>query len=138
MALECSNQVPVENCQLCAQIDIEQTIVLNSGILITVTATVENVCVGSTLSVGAILCEKFDTDNDGDFDICRAIATQVTEEVVTAGRDVVCTNVTRTFTFLIADHCRANNRPREFTAAVEAHYVIDCDCPCENCPNEDI
>lgn len=138
MALQCSEQIPVRNCEPCAQIPIMETLVLNSGILITVTATVENVCVGSILSVGAILCEKFDTDNDNDFDICRAIATQVIEEVVTAPTGVVCTNVTRTFTFLIADNCRANNRPREFVAAVEAHNVIDCDCPCEDCPNEDI
>ena len=136
MALVCSEQVPVQNCQLCAEINITQPVVLNSGILINVTATVANVCVGSTLSVGAILCEKFDTDDDGDFDICRAIATQVIEEVVTADEGVICTTVTRNFTFLVADQCRPDGTAREFAAAVAAHYVIDCPCPCVNCPEE--
>lgn len=125
MALECSNPVVVPNCELCAQINITPPVVLNTGILITVTARINNVCVGNRLSIGAILCERLGETQAR----CRAIATQVMEEVITGEGN--CTNIERTFTFLVADQCREGDTPRTFEAAVEAHYVINCPCPCD-------
>lgn len=131
MAIVCSDPVIVENCQLCAQINIEQELVLSSGILITVTATVDNACVGNNLSMGAILCETIEED---EIEVSRVIATQVLEGIVTGAPGEFCADVTRVFSFLIADTCRPDGTPRVFRAAVAAHYVIDdpdCLCPCD-------
>lgn len=134
MALECSDSFVVQNCELCAQINITPPVVLNTGILITVTARINNVCVGNRISIGAILCERFG-------ERCRAIASQVIEEVVQNDPNTPatnCENLVRTFTFLIADQCREGDTPRTFEAAVEAHYVINCPCPCDCFDNADL
>lgn len=137
MALECSDPVVVQNCELCAQINITEPVVLNSGILITVTARIANVCVGNRISIGAILCERL-----GDTQArCRAIASQVIEEIVENNPDTPatnCENLVRTFTFLVRDVCREGDTPRTFTAAVAAHYVLNCPCPCDCFDIDDI
>lgn len=132
MALVCSPLQPVSTCDLCSQITIAPPVEINSGILITVTATVNNVCIGNRISIGSILCERFVIDGVVS---CRTIATKVIERVVTGNG--CCTNVTETFTFLVANSCRTGPTAlqpcatRTFEAAVEAHYVVNCPCPCD-------
>ncbi|WP_186430967.1 hypothetical protein [Clostridium sp. BSD9I1] len=133
MAIVCSAPVTVENCDLCVNIPIVQTLTVNSATLITVTATVTDICVGRTLSVGAILCE---ITGEGEEEERNVIATQVIAEPVLAPDDdpeAVCTDVTRTFAFLVPTICDPEEDPRVFVAAVVAHYILEpgCPCPCE-------